>query len=165
MKPIEPPDIMYLRAAEGWLELGNHVEANQELEQLTPALHAHPDVMKTRWKVHAAAEKWEAALDIAAALVQAEPEDPDGWIGQSFALHEMKRTAEARDYLLRVIDKFPKISVMRYNLACYECQLGSSEKAKDWLKKAFKVGDAKAIKRMALDDRDLEPLWNEIEKL
>jgi tetratricopeptide (TPR) repeat protein len=106
--------------------------------------------------------KASAGLDIATALVQAAPDDPDGWIGRSFALHEMKRTEEARDYLQRVVDKFPKISVIRYNLACYECQLGSLEKARDWLAKAFKVGDTKAIKRMALDDRDLEPLWKEI---
>jgi tetratricopeptide (TPR) repeat protein len=139
------------------------VEANVELELVAPELRAHPDVLKTRWKIYAEADQWEAALLIATTLVQAVPDDPDGWIGRSFALHEMKRTAEARDYLLQVIDKFPKISVMRYNLACYECQLGSLEKARDWLGKAFKVGDAKAIRRIALDDRDLEPLWKEIE--
>jgi tetratricopeptide (TPR) repeat protein len=164
-KPIEPPDSMHLRAAEGWLELGNCVEADEELKHIAPELHAHPDVLRTRWKVYADGEKWEPALDIATALVQAAPDDPDGWIGRSFALHEMKRTAEARDYLLQVVDKFPKISVMRYNLACYECQLGSLEKARDWLAKAFKVGNAKAIKRMALEDQDLKPLWKEIENL
>jgi tetratricopeptide (TPR) repeat protein len=165
MKPIEPPDSMHLRAAEGWLELGNHVEADEELKRITAELHAHPDVLRTRWKVYAEAEKWEAALEIATALAQAAPDDPDGWIGRSFALHEMKRTAEARDSLLQVVDKFPKISVIRYNLACYECRLGALEKARDWLAKAFKVGHAKAIKRMALDDRDLEPLWKEIGNL
>jgi tetratricopeptide (TPR) repeat protein len=165
MTPLEPPDAFHVRAAEGWLELGNHVEANEELERVTPELRTHPDVLKIRWKVYAEAEKWLAALDIATALVQAAPDDPDGWIGRSFSLHELKRTAEARDYLLPAVDKFPKISVMRYNLACYECQLGSLQKAKDWLSKAFELGDAKAIKQMALDDRDLEPLWKEIGNL
>ena len=33
--------------------------------------------------------------------------DPLGWVHRSYALHELKRTAEARDNLLRVVDKFP----------------------------------------------------------
>jgi hypothetical protein len=69
---------------------------------------------------------------------------------------------EARDNLLWVIDKFPDDAIMRYNLACYECQLGWFEQAKQWLAKAFKLGDPKKIKLMALDDPDLEPLWREI---
>jgi hypothetical protein len=50
---------------------------------------------------------------------------------------------------------------MRYNLACYECQLGRLELAKEWLEKAFKLGDAKKMKLAALDDPDLEPLWRD----
>ena len=77
---------------------------------------------------------------------------------------ELKRTEEARDNLLRVVDKFPDDPILRYNLACYECQLGRLEQAKGWLEKAFKLGDPKKIKLMALEDRDLEPLWREIGK-
>lgn len=51
---------------------------------------------------------------------------------------------------------------MRYNLACYECQLGRMEQAKLWLEKAFTLRDPKKIKLMALDDPDLEPLWKSI---
>ena len=32
-RPIGPPDIHFLRAAEGWLELGDHLEANEELKR------------------------------------------------------------------------------------------------------------------------------------
>ncbi len=31
IKPLEPPDSFHLEAAMGWLELGNHLEANEEL--------------------------------------------------------------------------------------------------------------------------------------
>jgi len=64
--------------------------------------------------------------------------------------------------LLGVVDKFRTNATLRYNLACYECQLGRLEQAKLWLEKAFQLGDAKAMKLAALDDRDLEPLWKEI---
>jgi hypothetical protein len=40
MNPLSPPDTHHLRAAEGWLELGNHLEANAELENIMPELRA-----------------------------------------------------------------------------------------------------------------------------
>lgn len=162
MKPLEPPDSIHLEAAEGWFELGNHLEANEELEQITPENRAHPAVLEVRWQIYTKARKWEAALDIASALIRLAPELPLGWVHRSFCLHELKRTEEARDNLLRVVDKFPEDPIMRYNLACYECQLGRLEQAKNWLQKSFELGDARKMKLAALDDPDLEPLWKRI---
>jgi len=48
------------------------------------------------------------------------------------------------------------------NLACYECQLGDLSQARKWLETAFKAGDRKELKRMALADSDLKPLWAEL---
>lgn len=162
MKPLELHDQRHLEAAEGWIELGNHLEANEELENITPENRAHPAVLEVRWQIYAKVKKWEAALDIASALIQLLPELPLGYVHRSYSLHEMKRTEEARDNLLRVVHKFPKNPIMRYNLACYECQLERLGQAKNWLEKAFEIGDSKKIKLMALDDPDLEPLWKEI---
>jgi hypothetical protein len=41
MKRLEPPDSLHLQAAQGWLELGNHVEADAELDK-TPSCRAAP---------------------------------------------------------------------------------------------------------------------------
>ena len=90
------------------------------------------------------------------------PEHPSGWVHRAYCLHELKRTREARDNLLRVVERFPDDATMHYNLACYECQLGKLEEAKEWLAKAFKLGDAKKMKVAALDDPDLQPLWAKI---
>jgi hypothetical protein len=57
MKPLEPPDSLHLQAAQGWLELGNHIEANEELERIAQQLRAQPDVLKLRWEVYAAGNK------------------------------------------------------------------------------------------------------------
>src|SRR5664279_2801766 len=162
MKPLAPRDTFHFLAAQGWLELGNPAEANAELEKLAPQLRVLPAVLNLRWLIYVAAEDWGAALDIAAALIQLDPEDPVGWANRSYALHELKRTAEARDNLLRVVDRFPASATMRYNLACYECQLGRLEQAKRWLEKAFALGDARKMQLAALDDPDLQPLWKEI---
>ena len=162
MKPLEPPDSFHLQAAQGWLELGNQTEAKDELGKIATALRSHPDVLKVRWEVYAAGRSWDAALEVAAALIQLDPEDPLGWVHRSYCLHELKRTAEARDNLLRVVSKFHLSATMRYNLACYECQLGRLAEAKDWLQKAFALGDEKKMKLVALEDPDLEPLRREI---
>ena len=112
-----------------------------------------------RWEVSAASQDWEAAVDVAATHIQVAPEDSQGWINRSYALHELKRTTDARDNLLRVVDTFPACATMRYNLACYESQLGRLEQARSWLEKAFELGEAKKLKLAALADPDLEPLW------
>jgi Flp pilus assembly protein TadD len=119
-------------------------------------------VLQVRWEVYAAAKKWGATLDIAAALIQLNPEDPLGWVHWAYALHELKRTSEARDSLLGVVNRFPTSATMRYNLACYECLLGRLEEAKQWLEKAFTLGDSRKTKLTALEDPDLEPLWKDI---
>jgi hypothetical protein len=94
MKPLGHPDSFHLQAAVGWLELGNFTEANEELENITPQLRAHPDVREVRWQVYAAAKKWEACVDIAAAITKLAPNRELGWIHRSYALHELIRTEE-----------------------------------------------------------------------
>lgn len=164
-EPLERPDSFYVEAAEGWLELGNHLEAKAELEKVAVGCRAHPAVLRVRWGVYAAAKDWEAALSVAVTLTQLDPEEPSGWVHRSYSLHELKRTTEARDVLLVVVERFPISATMRYNLACYECQLGRLDLAKAWLQKAFVLGDTSQMKAAALQDPDLEPLWKEIETL
>jgi len=117
MKPLGNADRNHLEAAQGWLGLGDWREANEELERIQPRMRAHPDVLRIRYEVFAAAEKCEGALDIATALTDLDPDDPLGWARRSFALHELNRTAEARDNLLRLVDHFPGSATIRYNLA------------------------------------------------
>jgi len=159
MKPIPPQDAHFLRAAEGWIELGNHLEAFEELERITPQWRAHPDVLKLRWEIYAKAKHWFAAINVASGLVSLLPNEVNGWIHRSFALHELKRTGEARDLLLQAIAKFPKDATISYNLACYECQLSNLPQGRKWLEKAFALDPSRELKLNFLSDPDLEPLW------
>jgi tetratricopeptide (TPR) repeat protein len=156
---LETHDVMRLNAAQGWLGLGNHLEANEELEKITPAMRSHPDVLEVRYEIYAKAKRWEACVDIAAAIIKLAPDRPDAWINRSFALHELKRTQEAFDNLLPVADKFPKVWRIPYNLACYCAQLGRLDECQAWFKKAMAV-DEQTVQRVALDDPDLKPLWD-----
>ena len=78
------------------------------------------------------------------------------------SLHEMKRTEEAWKLLLSVVDDFPDNTYMRYNLACYTCQLGKLKDAMTWLEKAIDLAGKRDVRKMALEDKDLEPLWANI---
>jgi predicted Zn-dependent protease len=162
MKPLELQDQRHLDAAQGWFELGNCMEATEELEQITREMRGHPSVLEVRFHIYAAAKKWEYAVDIAKAISEFVPDNPFGFIHQAYSLHELKRTQEAWNLLLPVVDKFPKEYIIHYNLACYACQLGNLKAARAWLKKASDLAGTKQIKRMALKDADLEPLWKVI---
>jgi len=75
---LETHDVMHLNAAQGWLKLGNHLEANEELEKISPETRVHPDVLEVRWQIYAKEKKWEACVDIAAAIIKLAPNRSDG---------------------------------------------------------------------------------------
>lgn len=162
---LQPPDTHHLSAAEGWLELGNHHEALNELNLVSPAEQGRVEVLGLRWSVSAQLKLWESCVTIAERIIELSPKDEFGWIHRSYALHELKRTSEARDLLLSALKRFSKNETIPYNLACYECQLGNLDEARDWLRRAMKLRKPARIKTQALEDPDLKPLWKEIESM
>ena len=150
-KPLEPPKSHHLLAAQGWLELGNHQAAGEELEQLAPALSAHPDVLEIRWQICAQEQNWDTCLYLASAMTLSAPENPRAWTLRASALHHLERTLEARDCLRRVVLRFPNDTPIHYHLACYECWLGNAKQAGAWLAKAFDLakGQGGAFRSMA----------------
>ena len=165
MPELTPAELHCLRAAEGWFELGNVREAEAELSNFPVTVQLHPAVAELRWQIHAKRKQWHECIQIAQTLTRKAPAEPLGWIHLSYALHELKRTQEAWDSLLTVVDDFPKEPTMRYNLACYACQLGDLLEARRWLKNTFALGRKPETKAMALQDADLQPLWPEIEAM
>ena len=162
---LEPPDTMYISAAIGWLELGNLTEAKAELEHVTQT--EHPAVLEVRWQLLAKEQSWEEALKVATRLVAAAPDCADGWLHRAYASRRaVNGTVEkAWELLLPAAELFPKEPVIPYNLACYACQMGKTKEARRWLRQAVRVGNAEVIKKMALEDTDLEPMRKEIEEM
>ena len=162
MKTLPLPDKRHLDAAEGWLGLGDFLAANEELEQISPQLRAHPFVLEVRYKIYSKAKKWDGAVEIAKTMAKLLPDNPRGHFHLAFSLHALKKTQEAYDTLRPVVDEFPKEWLMRYNLACYSCQLNNLKEAEQWLEKAIDLAGKNEIRLMALEDEDLEPLWVKI---
>src|ERR1051325_7167403 len=146
MKDLDPVDVYRVRAAEGWLGLGLRAEAAAELEAIPPECQCHPDVLEARWLLHAHDRQWDAALNAARELVRAAPDRASGWLHQAYALRRAEGggLAPAWDALLPAAKKFPTEPIIRFNLACYACQLGNLDEARGWMKRAMKAGGKEA---------------------
>ncbi len=164
MASLEPPDIFFLSAAIGWSELGVPAEAEAELARIAAANQNHADVLEVRWVLLAQAQRWDDALVIARRLLQNTPERSSGWLHHAYALRRATGGGlqPAWDALLPASEKFPSEPTIPYNLSCYACQLRQLEDARTWLRRAFQLGAKDKMKAMALEDPDLQPLWEEL---
>ena len=158
---LKHPDPMYLKAAAGWIQLGDYDSANDELENIRAEWRAHPDVLNLRWLIYSHHEQWDACLDIASAIVKMVPDRAQGWLDKAFSLRWANDggVEKAKTVLLEAAKLFPDDDMIQYNLACYCAQLGQLDAAQEHLGKSYELGDAQQIKLMALDDEDLKPLW------
>jgi uncharacterized protein HemY len=166
MESLAPPDSHHLDAAIGWLGLGCANDAREELNRISVTLQNHPDVLETRWTICVRDKDWVDALKIADLELKSAPGDAGGWLHRAYALRRVSSGGlpQAWDALLPAAEQFPDEPVIAYNLSCYACQMQQLDMARKWLQRAIKAGGKEAIKKMALADDDLQPLWPEIEK-
>ena len=167
MQALEPADLHRLNAALGWLGLDAPGDARAELDAIASAQQSHPAVLEARWLLCAHEENWDDALLAAELELNAGPEDSSGWLHRAYALRRVDGggLAAAWNALRPAAEKFPTEPVIAYNLACYACQLNRLADARTWLQCAVKSGGKDEIKKMALADEDLKPLWEEIKGL
>ena len=165
MNKIEPPDLFFLSAAVGWMELGNKSEARGELERISEQNREHPDVLELKWALAADEKEWASCVEIGEAMIRVAPDREFGWVHRSYALHEMGRTGDAWNALLPAVQKFPDEFLIPYNLACYAAQMNNLDEARFWLSKAVILGTAAKVRVMGLKDKDLKPLWPELQSL
>jgi Flp pilus assembly protein TadD len=167
VKQLSPPDSHHLDAAIGWLGLGCAAEAHAELVEISAENQTHPGVLEVRWTVFVQEKNWRDALEIAQLELHFAPGESSGWLHRAYALRRVNHggLAQAWDALLPAAEKFPAEPVIAYNLSCYACQLRQLDLARTWLQRAVAAGRKEAIKKMALADDDLQPLWPEIMEL
>src|SRR5436190_2153358 len=114
---LSEADTRQINAAEGWLELGLHRDALLELESIEPESKRHPRVLAIQMSAAYAGKQWETCLEMAFALIQAEPEIAAGFVTGSIALYRLNRTEDAWNFLLPVLEKFKDNWHVPYNLA------------------------------------------------
>src|SRR5512137_210535 len=99
MSPLPSEDLHHLQAAQGWLELGNHLEAIAELDKIPASQRTHPAVLALRWSGCAMAKQWEACAEIAKAMTQLLPDHDQSWVNLANSLYFAGHTQAAYDCL------------------------------------------------------------------
>ena len=156
--PLEAPDHQYWTAAVRYVELGMFEDANDQLEYIDPFNRAGPEVLAVRIAVYHGLRKWELMQEVAKRLAEFQPNDIQWTVSLAYATRRADSIQGAKQILLNAESNFPKEAIINYNLACYCCQLGEIENAKNYLQKAFEIDSTWRLQ--ALDDEDLRPVWD-----
>ena len=116
------------------------------------------EVLGARVALYMAAKKWDMAAAVASHLVKVEPENAGWGISLAYALRRTESVEKAEAVLLRAQAMHPKVALIAFNLACYASVTGRMEEAKERLRHAIELDSG--IRGLALDEKDLHPLWD-----
>jgi Flp pilus assembly protein TadD len=150
-----------LLEAEGYFELGMMEDSLRVLAQLPPDEQFRPEALALRLVLLMATKSWSSAAEIAACLVEREPQDSGWWVNYAYCVRRAQSVDEAEKILLRATELHPSVAIIRYNLACYACVTGRLQEARERLAQAREI-DASVVP-MALQDEDLHALRDWIE--
>jgi tetratricopeptide (TPR) repeat protein len=114
-------------------------------------------VLLARLAIYHGLKKWELLAVVAKKLTEWNPKEPGFWVELAYATRRAESIHAAHAILTRAASLHPTDATIQFNLACYEAQMGSLDRAKAHLKRATKI-DLK-FRLMGLEDPDLEPLW------
>jgi len=143
-----------LLAAQGYLELGMVEEALSELASVPAGENTDADLTELRLHILMHGKRWDEALVAAEELLRISPQAVPGYIHGAFALHELGRTAQARDLLLKGPPLLRQNPTFHYNIGCYEAVLGNRESALQSLRESFALDET--YRDFAQRDPDLE---------
>jgi predicted Zn-dependent protease len=149
------------RMAEGYLELGMFNDALDHLDQLDTEFQDRFAVLQMRVDILLLRKQdWKEALRLSLRICSIHPDQPYGYVHAAFCLHELGRTAEAKQALLDGPASLLEEAVYYYNLACYDTVLGNLEQAKVYLHASFRLD--KSFRELAKTDPDLEQIRDEL---
>ncbi len=151
----------HIQAAQGYIELGLHAEARQELSDLPPEVLARPDVIEILVLCFMGERRWAEGLQLTQQLRQLEPMEPGGFIHAAYCLHELGQTREALDLLARGPAVLRTKPVYYYNVGCYLACLGENDQALKLLEQSFEMDGS--LRSHARKDPDLKGLRHNLE--
>ncbi len=104
---------------------------------------------------------------VARELVHTAPARPQAWIVHAYALRRVAGGGlkAAWKALQPALKAFPREECIPYNLSCYACQMNDLTEAEKLIGMALTVGPRDDVKKRALSDPDLKPLWPVIARM
>jgi tetratricopeptide (TPR) repeat protein len=142
------------RAACGYAELGMTRQSIAELNAIDEVNQDRPEVLQLRLHHLMRDKKWTRALSVSRRLCQVAPECSAGFLHAGFCLHEMGRTAKAKELLLKGPVALLKEPIYYYHMGCYDAHLGNSKSAQVHLLTSFKMDPS--FRELAKRDPDLK---------
>ena len=155
--PTKSENQRHFDAALGYLNLGMAGEANNEIEALSPEVKTSREVLSLRASVYMEAGSWELLREVSTFLVKNWPGESLHWVWLGFATRRCLSIADAEQVLQEALSSHPAEPLIHFNLACYAAQTGNLGTARERLGHAIDLNPN--VRKMALDDPDLEPLW------
>jgi len=143
-----------LRAAFGYAELGMTRQSVAELDAIEATFQERPAVLQLRLHHLMREKKWARALIVSRKICRVAPECSTGFLHAGFCLHELGKTAEAKQLLLKGPVALLNEPIYYYNMGCYDALLGNVRDAQMHLQTSFKM-DA-SFRELAKKDPDLK---------
>ncbi|MDQ2867506.1 MAG: hypothetical protein M3R59_03700 [Verrucomicrobiota bacterium] len=144
------------RQACGYAELGMTAESLVELNAIEDEFQHRPEVLQLRLHHLMRRKHWSRALSVSRKLCCVAPHATAGYLHAGFCLHELGKTLEAKELLLKGPTALLQEPIYYYNMGCYDALLGNLQDAQVHLKISFKM-DA-SFRDLARRDPDLKPL-------
>ncbi len=146
----------HIQFATGYAELSMFRESIAELDAIAPRMQNRPEVLHLRLHHLMREKRWREALRVSRTLCRVAPDSSTGFLHAGFCLHQLGKTAEAKDLLTTGPIALLKEPIYYYNMGCYEALLGNVPGAAENLSISFKM-DA-SFRALAKIDPDLQAL-------
>lgn len=159
--PDLPEEVLHrIQRCDGFLDLKMARRARAEWNQVPEGHRDHPLTQGLLMRLLVEEKDWGTARDLAARLHAQDPGEAGTWIQLAYTTRRVEHIAAAEAILTEARQRFPKESVIVYNLACYACQSGRLDEARELLHASAEL-DPKSLD-LAAEDDDLRPLWPEL---
>jgi Flp pilus assembly protein TadD len=145
-----------LQAACGYAELGMTRESLAELDEIEERYQKRPEVLHLRLHHLMKRKSWSRALRVSQMLCRVAPECGTGFLHAGFCLHQLGKTAQAKELLIKGPIALLKEPIYYYNMGCYEALLGNVHDAEANLRISFKMDSS--FRDLAKKDPDLKVL-------
>ena len=130
---------------------------------MPPEDRARSEVVVMRLVILQSMQRWDKVAEIARGAVRAYPGCADLYLMGAYAIRRHLDVSAALEFLQGGQPCMDDVASYWFNVGCYHCQLGDLDEAKRCVRKAVELD--KGFQQMALDDEDLEPLWEELGRL
>ncbi|MGZ5503073.1 MAG: TPR end-of-group domain-containing protein [Chthoniobacterales bacterium] len=131
-------------------------ESLAELDAIETRCQKRPEVLQLRLHHLMKRKSWTSALRVSQLLCRVAPECGTGFLHAGFCLHQLGKTAQAKELLIKGPVALLKEPIYYYNMGCYEALLGNVDDAEENLKISFKMDSS--FRELAKKDPDLKAL-------